>query len=126
MINTQNTDGWYKFLQTFTKSLYLDRLSQWINNCLLSITSAFERLKMTNEEFKELRYKAQKYDDILSTIEIETSAEYEDFRIHGALISRMPKNKKCSIKIDTNKILNIIGIKPSKEGVKIISVDSAR
>lgn len=126
MINTQNKDDWHNFLRVLAESLYLDRLLRWINNRLLSIQSAFERLKMTNEEFKELRCKAQKYEAILSTIEIKTSEEYEDVLIHGALISRLAKNRQCNIKIDTNKILNIIGIIPSKEYVKIIGIDNAR
>ena len=85
---------------------------QWFRNIKDTIKDRIKLLKMPLQDFKMMRLKSQKYDDILSTIYISQSvSDYIDCKDkHGNIVYRYPKQKQFDISVDIDKILHIVGI----------------
>ena len=80
----------------------------------------FERIKLSELDYKNIKTKAQLYDNMMSTIDFKIDNESEDIKDKdGNIIYRFPKSKTANMNIDIMKMLNAGGITFELDAVKL-------
>lgn len=80
----------------------------------------FERIKLSELDYKNIKTKAQLYDNMMSTIDFKIDNESEDIKDKdGNIIYRFPKSKTANMNIDIMKMLNAGGITFELDVVKL-------
>lgn len=80
----------------------------------------FERIKLSELDYKNIKTKAQLYDNMMSTIDFKINNESEDIKDKdGNIIYRFPKSKTANMNIDIMKMLNAGGITFELDAVKL-------
>ncbi len=75
----------------------------------------FERLKMSDTEYRIMKGESQMYKDMLSAIKWDIRADYEDIiDINDSLIRQIPKGKTAIAHINIVEMLEKGGITPDK------------
>ena len=75
------------------------------------ILSLIERIRLSENEYNELKDKSETLDNIISTFKFELNTEHEDVKDnHGNIIYRHLKSRKATITVDVEQMLKNLGI----------------
>ena len=79
----------------------------------------FERMRMSDTEYRIMKGESKMYKDMLSTIKWETCSDYEDITdARGNIIQRLIKSKTSTVHVNVIEMLTKGGIVLDK-GVKL-------
>lgn len=84
------------------------------------ILCLFERIRLSESDYKNIKLKAQLYDNMMSTIDFNINNESEDIKDKdGNIIYRFPKSKTANMNIDMMKMLKAGGVTFDLDAVKL-------
>ncbi|MBQ2396933.1 MAG: hypothetical protein II304_07875 [Bacteroidales bacterium] len=73
--------------------------------------SLVERIRLSENEYNELKGKSEMLDNIMSTFKFEINTEHTDAKDkHGNIIRRCLKSRKATITVDVEQMLKNLGI----------------
>lgn len=80
----------------------------------------FERIRLSEIDYKNIQLKAKMYDNMMSTINFDINTKTEDITDRdGNLIYRIPKSKTVNMDIDMMKMLKAGGVTFDLDAVKL-------
>lgn len=73
--------------------------------------SLIERIRLSENEYNELKDKSVILDNIMSTMKFEINTEHTDAKNkHGNIICRSLKSRKATVTVDVEQMLKKLGI----------------
>lgn len=73
--------------------------------------SLIERIRLSENEYNELKDKSEMLDNIMSTMKFEINTEHTDAKDkHGNIILRRVKSRKATVTVDVEQMLKKLGI----------------
>ena len=80
----------------------------------------FERIRLPESDYKNIKSKAQMYDNMMSTIDFNLNTVSEDIKDKdGNIIYRFPKSKTANMNIDIMGMLKAGGVTFDLDAVKL-------
>lgn len=80
----------------------------------------FERIRLSESDYKNIKSKAQMYDNMMSTIDFNLNTELEDIKDKdGNIIYRFPKSKTANMNIDIVEMFKAGGVTFDLDAVKL-------
>lgn len=84
------------------------------------ILCIFERIRLSESDYKNIKLKAQLYDNMMSTIDFNINNESEDIKDKdGNIIYRFPKSKTANMDIDIVEMIKAGGVTFDLDAVKL-------
>lgn len=79
-----------------------------------------ERIKLSEDDYRMIKVKAEMYDDMMSTIEYDVNTEYVEAKDNqGCTIVKIPKSTTMVCNVDIEQMLANGGVTFDKNRVKI-------
>jgi hypothetical protein len=85
----------------------------------MKLKNLIERIKLSDTDYQNMKEKAQRFDKMMSTIQVEGIVEYEEARnAHGYVLMTFPTSKSYTVSIDIKEMLAAGGIMFDENVVK--------
>ena len=85
----------------------------------MKLKNLIERIKLSDADYKNMKEKAQRFDKMMSTIQVEGIVEYEEVcNAHGHIMTTVPKTMSHTVNIDVEKMFAAGGITFDKNVTK--------
>lgn len=85
----------------------------------MKLQSLIERIKLSEADYQNMKNKAQRFDKMMSTIQVEGIVEYEEVcDAHGHILTTFPTSKSCTVSIDIKEMLAAGGVAFDDRAVK--------
>lgn len=85
----------------------------------MKLKNLIECIKLSDTDYLNMKNKAQMYDKMISTIQIEGYQEYEEVRDgYGHVVNTLPKAISYTVNIDIEKMFAAAGIIFNKDVTK--------
>lgn len=73
--------------------------------------SLIERIRLSENEYNELKDKSEMLDNMMSAFKFETNTEHTDVKDkHGNIVRKCLKSRKATITVDVEQMLKNLGI----------------